>query len=710
MPSQPISLDSIPAPALLDAVADAVFALDGAGRLRYANPAAERLTGLSASALRGRSFEELPATENSPPALDELRAALAESSAAGIGLALRAADGSARPCELSLAPLPDGMLVLARDVSALRAALAALEAERDRYLGFLETAPLGIMALNSVVNGIAIADARRPKLPIVFVNAAFERLTGYSAEETLGKPVGFLLSGESGRDSLAAIDDALAQGRECRLELRYLRKDGGRFWSEMAFFPICDGQGALTHFLVLQSDITERKSVQAELERLTAELQRHRDDLLTVLDQFPSATLIVGAERRIVFASASSRDILGADPDSLRGRRWDEALPIAGDGADKLGQCAALPAGERRPNDLHWTDTAGTRRWLNCRVQDDPRDRERRLFIFDDVSEIHRLREQLQTGRDGDMIGASEPMRRLYRLIGEVARGDWTVLIEGETGTGKELVARAVHQGSPRRDKPFVAMNAAGLSESLLASQLFGHRRGAFTGAISDQAGYFEAAEGGTLFLDEIGDLPLPMQASLLRVLQEREITRLGETCVRKIDVRIIAASHRNLAEEARAGRFREDLLFRLRVARLHIPPLRERRTDIALLADTFLRDSRSSGKPVESIEPAAMRCLLAYDWPGNVRELKACIEYAVVYSQSAAIRPEDLPPELQQAPARVETAPAAVLPPEGDERARILAALQHTSGNCTKAARLLGISRATFYRRLDQFGLKADT
>jgi DNA-binding NtrC family response regulator len=334
------------------------------------------------------------------------------------------------------------------------------------------------------------------------------------------------------------------------------------------------------------------------------------------------------------------------------------------------------------------------------------------IAVVYDVTELYRLRQRLEARNRVRLIGDSEPMQRLHRLIADIARGTWRVLIEGETGSGKELVARAIHDGGPRKHGPFVAVNSAGLSESLLASQLFGHRKGAFTGATSDQQGYFEAASGGTLFLDEIGDLPLSMQASLLRVLQEREITRLGETRPRTVDVRVIAASHKDLAVEVSAGRFRDDLLFRLRVARLTVPPLRSRRTDIPLLAEHFLRDACSQAeKALSGFAAETLQYLLGYAWPGNVRELRSCVDYAVICAAGPRIRPDDLPPELRLARVHgpVEPSSPAPLAEGADERSRILAALSATRGNRSLAAKRLGISRATFYRRLRELSLVAD-
>jgi sigma-54 dependent transcriptional regulator, acetoin dehydrogenase operon transcriptional activator AcoR len=298
-------------------------------------------------------------------------------------------------------------------------------------------------------------------------------------------------------------------------------------------------------------------------------------------------------------------------------------------------------------------------------------------------------------------------MQQVYQQICDLSQVDSTVLIEGETGTGKELAARAIHASSHRKDKPFIAVNCAGLTESLLNSQLFGHRRGAFTGAIDDQQGFLEAANRGTLLLDEIGDLPIAVQNQLLRVLQEREIVRLGESRPRKIDVRVLAATHRNLSDEAAQGNFRSDLFYRIRVARITLPPLRERREDIPLLTASFLAQlSAASGKRVTEVSDDALRLLTGYPWPGNVRELRRAIEFAVIRCRGAVIQADDLPPEIFE-PANL--AGALSTDPLNDEKARLVDALGRSRGNRARAARLLGISRATLYRRLSDLKINPE-
>jgi DNA-binding NtrC family response regulator len=358
------------------------------------------------------------------------------------------------------------------------------------------------------------------------------------------------------------------------------------------------------------------------------------------------------------------------------------------------------PAGQRTKIALHLDRADGRRVWLEADVKDDPRDPRGKIFFLYDVTEVHDLRRLLdERAQFHDLLGKSKVIQLVYRQIRDVARVDATVLIEGETGTGKELVARAIHASSHRKDKPFVALNCAGLTESLLSSQLFGHRRGAFTGAIEDHQGMLEAANGGTLLLDEIGDIPMTVQNQLLRVLQEREIVRLGETRPRKIDVRVLAATHKNLTDEAVKGNFRSDLLYRIRVARISMPPLRARREDIPLLTASFLGQFSATGdKPVTEVSHDALRLLVDYPWPGNVRELKSAIEFATIRCQGAVIQAEDLPPEIHQTGDFMSAIPGD---PLAGEKTRFLQALDRSRGNRALAARLLGISRATLYRRL---------
>jgi len=315
--------------------------------------------------------------------------------------------------------------------------------------------------------------------------------------------------------------------------------------------------------------------------------------------------------------------------------------------------------------------------------------------------------------REGGLIAGSPQMAQALDLLGKVAASPVPVLILGETGTGKEMAARFVHAASPRRDGPFVAQNCAALPAELLESELFGYRRGAFTGATADKPGLFELAEKGTLFLDEIGDMQLPLQAKLLRVLQDGEVRPLGATKGRKLDVRILAATHNDLKRAVAEGRFREDLYYRLAVFPVTLPPLRERQGDALLLARAFLeRATARFAKPIAGFAAEAERRIAAYPWPGNVRELQNAVERAAILCPAGGeVKLEHLPPELLAAP------PAPGLAPDQPamdlretvartERAVLLKALEEAGGNVSRAARNLGLSRRTMHEKLARLGL----
>ncbi len=325
------------------------------------------------------------------------------------------------------------------------------------------------------------------------------------------------------------------------------------------------------------------------------------------------------------------------------------------------------------------------------------------------IEENIRLREELKDRfKPSNIVGNSNAMQTVYGLIAQVSKSEATVLIRGESGTGKELVAHAIHYNSHRANKPFIKVNCAALPESVIESELFGHEKGAFTGAIAMRKGRFELAHGGTLFLDEVGDLSLMTQIRLLRVLQEKEFERVGGTETIKVDVRLIAATNRDLEQLITEGRFRQDLYYRLNVFPIHIPPLRERKTDILLLADYFVEKySRANHKNVRRISTPAIDMMMSYHWPGNVRELENCIERAVLLSSDDVIHGHHLPPTLQTAEAsgtafegRLNTAL------EGVERELILDALKSSRGNMAKAARALGISERIMGLRVRHYGI----
>jgi len=422
-----------------------------------------------------------------------------------------------------------------------------------------------------------------------------------------------------------------------------------------------------------------------------------------------AAVFVVDADSRILFWSSGAERMFGLASEKVLGVPCHDALGChAAPAAAKLaaqGLIKSQPVTLQRPGS----------KAMACR-------RTARAF-FDAAGEFAGAIELLQadTGEvpvtpsrtDVEsfhgIVSRDPVMKEAIRIIRNVAETDATVLIRGESGTGKELVARALHRESQRRNQPFLAINCAALTPSLLESELFGHVKGAFTGAVRDHPGVFQQANGGTLFLDEVAELPLELQAKLLRVLQERSFMPVGSDRAVTVDVRIIGATHRALREEVKAGRFREDLMYRLRVVPLFLPPLRERRQDVSHLLWLYIdQHNRQGPRHIETIAPGAMRRLLDYAWPGNVRELQNVIEYAFAVGRGTELTLEDLPPEFREATPATLSALAMPLRParRQDEAELIREALQVTGGNLEEAARICGMSRATFWRKRKKYQL----
>ena len=333
------------------------------------------------------------------------------------------------------------------------------------------------------------------------------------------------------------------------------------------------------------------------------------------------------------------------------------------------------------------------------------------IIVMRPADEDPALTQESPAGFAG-LIATSPGMARIFALVSSLERSEATVLLTGESGTGKEVVARAIHSHSPRRNGPFIAVNCGAIPGDLLEAELFGHVRGAFTGAVRDRVGRFELANGGTLFLDEVGDLPVALQVKLLRVLQARTYERVGDSQSRRTDARIIAATNAELRQAVAEGRFREDLYYRLRVVPIEVPPLRERREDIEPLARALLERISARENRALRFSPNAVRRLLRHSWPGNVRELENAIEYAVAVARGQTILPEDLALDSREAPpatpAPTEPQAADGLMVPADERERLRQALEASRWRRTEAARALGMSRTTLWRKIRELGLDA--
>ncbi len=457
--------------------------------------------------------------------------------------------------------------------------------------------------------------------------------------------------------------------------------------------------------------------------------RKHPSNLLqpglleTICDTMADGLFTVDLDGTITFWNKGAERITGFTAEDVLGKNCDilEGDNCLGTGCvDGIRSCGLFEKGEVRNNECTIRTKDGRLVTLlkNARVM---RDKDGKIIggveNLTDVTSLKRAEEEVRLLRRelkeryefAGIVGKHGSMQEVYDLIEDVARSSASVLVLGETGTGKELVAQAIHFKSDRSDGPFVKVNCSSLSESLLESELFGHVRGAFTGAIRDKIGRFELAHGGTLFLDEVGDISLGIQVKLLRTFQEKVIERVGDINPIKVNVRIIAATHHDLKKLISEGRFREDLYYRLNVVSISLPPLRDRRDDVTLLIEHFMKKFRQrTGKPLREIDPGALRLLLSYSWPGNVRELENAIEHAFVLSKHDVLTTDLLPAQILSAvlPGRDYGKP---LPQGYVTKKELKKALARAGWNRAKAARMLGVTRTTVWRNIKKYGLEEE-
>ena len=447
--------------------------------------------------------------------------------------------------------------------------------------------------------------------------------------------------------------------------------------------------------------------------------------LATVIDAMADGVFTVDRDGRIVAWSAGAERITGYRSEEVVGMRCDFLQSASCSGFDSLDDLLAGRIGSmtiRRDCKVCSRDGRELLLHGHLRAIAEGGDVLGAVGTFQDLTSFVRSNERIallegqvrdQT-RLEDLIGKSAAMQSVFRSLRLAAQSDVTTLLTGASGTGKELAARAIHALSERRERPFLAINCAAIPEALLESELFGHVRGAFTGAVRDKIGLFQAASGGTLFLDEVGELTPQLQVKLLRALQEREVRRVGDEVAQKIDVRLVTATNRDLGELLAAGRIREDFYYRVRVFEIRMPALAERREDVPMLVERFATELRPAGSPQPTISREALKRMLEYPWPGNVRELRNAVEHALVVSGGEGIGLFDLPPELREwrSPARpggVRRAAGEVelTPALRAQRDRIRDALAQANGNRTKAAERLGWSRVTLWKKMRRLGIE---
>ncbi len=517
--------------------------------------------------------------------------------------------------------------------------------------------------------------------------------------------------------------------KSCSYEKRYIRKDGAPIWVNLTASVVRDEEtGEPSCFVAIIEDISARKAAEESL-RESEEFNRR------IVESSSDCIKILDLEGRLLYISERGQELLGIkDAGPYIKSSWIELWP----GEGRRSACAAIEQaktsgvgvfqayGPTPDGQAKWWDTVITP------ISDAQGRVTRLLAISRDITESKQAEESLKRALEevrllkdrlqeeniylreeaklerhfGEIVGRSQVVRRVLRKIEQVAPTDATVLVTGETGTGKELVARAIHRESPRRDRPLVKVNCAALSPTLIESELFGHEKGAFTGAVGRKVGRFELADGGTLFLDEIGELPMELQPKLLRVLQDGEFERLGSAQSIKADVRVIAATNRDLSQDVKARRFRADLFYRLNVYPINVPPLRERREDIPLLVQHFVRVlSKKIGKEITSVAPSALETLREYLWPGNVRELANVIERAIITSTGTVLQISNT---MEMFPAAAPHKPSKTL--EEVEREYIIAVHEAAGGRIEGpdgAAKVLGLHPSTLRTRMKKLGIQ---
>jgi len=544
-------------------------------------------------------------------------------------------------------------------------------------------------------------------LNVTYTSPSVEKLIGYTDEEIKQRTPEKFLTPESLNIAMAVFSEEVVKAKADpsyspirTLELEFCRKDGTTYWSESTFSFIRDENGIPVSILAEGRDITDRKEAEHKL-------AEHRSRLEAIFSSVRDAIITIDPKLCIIAANKSTQTICGIAVNEATGREFSECQTTCSRSCNEvlrqtLTQKSAIKEyrveceHKQRP---HQVVSVSSSPLL------DPEDNFmgavlviRDITILRDIERGLRERSHFQ-----NLIGKNKTMQDIYSLLEDLANLDTAVLVTGESGTGKELVARALHYSGNRAFKPFVTVNCSALAESLLESELFGHVRGAFTGAIKDKQGRFQAANGGTILLDEIGDISPMIQLKLLRVLQEKEFEHVGSSTPQKIDVRVIACTNKDLKEKVNRGEFRQDLYYRLKVVEVALPPLRERLEDLPLLIDHFrLSFNNRFNKNIEGISGEVLNIFMNYSWPGNVRELEHVLEHAFVLCHGATITMQHLPVDIRNLE-RINDLPQIkpqIKKSNGNQD--ILDALTKTGWNKAKAARLLGISRQTIYRKID--------
>jgi len=551
--------------------------------------------------------------------------------------------------------------------------------------------------VNEVQDTVAEVDL---KGSITFANKAICRNSGSSrVEELIGINYRSYMDEETAKFVYQAFNKVFRTGIGRNIVYEVILKDGRRRIVEDSVSLIRDADGVITGFRTVSRDITDRRAAEREL-------AEHRSRLEAIFRSVKDAIITVDPELRVIEANRSTEAICGIAVKEIAGKTFSQCLNRCSKSCSEvLGLTLEkkMTIKEYRVECGHQQRHQQTVSVSSSPLLDPEGKFMGAVLVIRDITLLRDLERELRERHQfQNIIGRSKKMQDTYRLLEDLANLETTVLITGESGTGKDLVARALHYSGQRAFKPFVTVNCSALAESLLESELFGHVKGAFTGAIKDKQGRFQAANGGTILLDEIGDISPLIQLKLLRVLQEKELERVGESIPQRVDVRVIACTNKDLKEKVRKGEFRQDLYYRLKVVEVSLPPLRDRLEDLPLLVDHFCRSfNERFKKNIEGISNEVLSRFMDYPWPGNVRELEHVMEHAFVLCHGGMITLEHLPSEIRD-DGRTERIAVQKACTHGSNGAKeVLNALNKTHWNKTKAARLLGISRRTIYRKI---------
>ena len=591
------------------------------------------------------------------------------------------------------------------DISARKEVERALRESEEKFRHTFDQSPIG-------------ASMVAPDSTFLRANDAFCRITGYSEAELQGMTFLEITHPDDRGESRTQYTRVKAGEIDCfEQDKRYIHKDGHEVWVHLSAGLVRDAQGRPLYLLPVVQNITDRVETEQAMRRVFAEKDLLRANLEAVFRSIPDAIITVDTDMRIIQTNRALSEICCIGSELTRGRALQG---LSGSCKRACFSVLRTTLETRRPVLEHrvecQTHTPGKVVIINSSpLLDREHNFTGAVLVIRDITRLADLEKRLtDLHSHRGIVGKSKVMQDIYAVLDHLSDVDSTVLVTGESGTGKELVAEALHFGGARSKGPLVKVNCSALSESLLESELFGHTRGAFTGAVRDKIGRFEAAEGGTIFLDEIGDISPRIQLNLLRVLERKEFERVGDSHTRKANVRVLAATNVDLLEKIRQGLFREDLYYRLKVMVIQLPPLRERTEDIPLLTAHFIGHFQASfGKNITKCSDEVMRLFMTYPWPGNVRELKHSLEHSCILCPGGEVTrahlPVDLQTDLLKPASPLAGLPGQVQPRPGLRRLSaedITSALAQAGNNRAKAARLLGIDRRTLYRNMERLGL----